>query len=177
MRAAIAARKPLALLAEIDHPDGTVRVWSRTGTLTYGGHDWAGLGLLGRVTPIGTTRELAIREIGFALAGVPQAALAFLDANVRNRIGTVWLAAVDALRRIVPDPIKIMEARLDYQKYSVAADGSATIALVGQMGFWTLERAIDVAWSREEQIKTYPDDTGLDLIPSLAQKDIVWTPS
>lgn len=176
MRSAIEARLPMALLAEIDHPDGMVRVWSKTGTLIYNGHEWAGLGILGSIAPVGTTKALMIREISFQLAGVPQESLDFLDANVRGRIGKLWLAAVKPPRRIVADPIQIAEARLDYQTYSVDDNGLATITLIGQVGFWTLDRAIDVAWSHEEQIKEYPTDTGLDLIPQFAQKDIVWQP-
>ena len=177
MRAALEAGRPLALIAEIDHPDGVVRVWSRTGTLTWGGHEWAGLGILGRIAPIGTSKALAINEVSFQLAGVPQKALEFLGANIRNRIATVWLAAIGPRRKVVPEPFQVMEARLDYQTYAVDDNGLASIALNGQVGLWTLERALDLVWSREEIIKTYPDESGLDLIPALAQKDIIWKPS
>jgi hypothetical protein len=177
MRAALEAKKPLALLAEIDHPDGMVRVWSRTGTLTYAGHDWDGLGILGRISPIGTSKTLSIHEVSFQLAGVPAKALEFLSANIRNRIATVWLAAIGPKRTVIPDPLQVMEARLDYQTYAVDDNGMATIALNGQVGLWTLERAVDLVWSREEIIKTYSDETGHDLIPALAQKDIIWKPS
>lgn len=177
MREHIRRKKPLALLAEVDHPDGLVRVWSKTGTLQYDGHAWQGLGVLGKVSPVGTTRSLMIREVKFELAGVPQAALDFLDANVRNRIAALWMAGVLPRQKIVGDPFQIQEARLDYQTYAVDDDGRAKIALIGQVGFFTLERAVDIAWSTEEQIKLYPGDTGLDLVPSLANKDILWRPS
>lgn len=174
MREALEAKRPLILLVEIDHPDGLVYVWSRQGDLSYDGKVWKGLGILGRISPMGTTANVLIKEVVFNLAGVPAESLAFLSDNIRNRIARVWIGALENKRKVIADPIQIMEARLDYQDFSVEDDKTATVKLHGQVGFWTLERAIDIVWSPEEQKRTYPLDTGLDLIPSLATKEVVW---
>lgn len=174
MREALEKRRPLILLAEIDHPDGVVNVWSRQGDLSYDGKIWKGLGMLGRISPMGTTATLSIREVVFNLGGVPAESLAFIDANIRNRIAQVWIGAMEKKRKVIADPIQIMEARLDYQDYSIDDNLMATVKLHGQIGFWTLERAVDIVWSPEEHKRDFPTDTGLDLVSSLANKEVVW---
>lgn len=176
MAAALRAGTPLALLAAIDHPDGMVRVWSRSGTLTYAGHEWIGLGVLGRVTPISSSLELAIQAVAFELRGVPETATEFLNSNVRGRIANLWLACVDKGRRIVADPIDLGDSELDYQTLEAADDLGATIRLVGNRGFYTLERAQRLAWSGEEQHRRFPDDpdSGFDLMTQSAVKEIKW---
>jgi hypothetical protein len=164
----------MALLAEIDHPDGTVHVWSRSGTLAYGGHDWTGLGIMGRVRSVGTSRDLKIRQTVFELRGVPATAIQFLSANVRGRVANLWFAGIKPGRVVVADPWLLQTVKLDYQTLALTDDGKATISLIAYAGFWTLDRAQDLAWTSEQQKSIYPDDTGLDLIPSLVSKDIVW---
>ena len=51
LRQAILDGAPPCLLADIDHPDGMVHVWTGLGTLVYGGNTYLGVGILGRVTP------------------------------------------------------------------------------------------------------------------------------
>lgn len=167
----------LALLAEIDHPDGTVRVWSRSGTLSYGGYDWDGLGVLGKVTPVGTSQDLAIRQTAFQLRGVPATAVQFLDANVRGRGALLWLAGIRTGRKVVSDPWLLQSCVLDYQTLQVGDDGTATLSLIAYAGFWTLDRAQNLAWTPEEQKRIYAGDSGLDLIPDLVNKDVVWSAS
>lgn len=171
------AQRPMALLAEIDHPDGAVYVWSRVGTLTYDGHEWTGLGVLGRVRPVGTSRKTAIQQVTFELRGVPATATQFLSSNVRGRSGNLWMAGILPGRKVVADPVLISSVLFDYQTLAVEDDGTATIALIGYTGLWVLDRAQDKAWTPEEIRLTYPDETGLDLIAGLTSKDVQWRPS
>lgn len=174
MRAALKARLPVALLCEIDHPDGVVNVWSRAGTLSYDGKSWTGLGALGRVGQVGSSVEFGIRQIVFELRGVPVQATEFLSSNVRGHTADLWIACIKPNRRVVPDPLLIANALLDYQTLSVPTDGRVTIQLIGVVGLYELDRAQNLAWSHEQQKRSYPTDTGLSLIPSLTNKEVQW---
>lgn len=177
MAQALRARRPLALLAAIGHPAGTARFWTGIGPLQWGGYSWTGSGALGSIAPIKHTSAIAIQEINFAMSGVDPQVVAGLSDSVRNLGGQVWLACMGSNHAVVPDPYQIVDAVLDYQSLSAAADGTVSISITARTGFYTLERAIDEAWTTEEQKLTYPTDSGFDLIPSLQNQDIQWTPT
>ncbi|SRR5258708_3693293 len=177
MAEALRNRNPLALLAEINHPNGAARFWSGIGLLNWNGYTWTGSGTLGTVTPIKHTSDLIIQEINFSLAGVDPAIVATLNDNVRNLSGKVWLACMGDSNTVVRDPYQIVDALLDYQSFSAAANGTVGISITARTGFYTLERAINESWTTEEQKLIFPSDSGLDLIAGLQNQNIQWTPS
>jgi hypothetical protein len=178
MKAAMKARQPLCLIAEIDHPDGFVRVWSGIGSMIWNGETYAGLGRLGKVQALGTTTDLALRDFSLELSGVDADLLTGLGSDVRNRPATVWFGALDAYGRVVADPLQVAAGVMDYQTLTTdLASGTSTIAITVIDGLWILNSALDASWSTEEQINRYPGDTGLDLIPQLYQKSVTWSAS
>ena len=169
-------RRPIALMAEIEHPDGTARFWSGVGKLTWGGFTWTGSGKLGSVTPIKQTSDLSIQEIQFKMSGVDPDIAAALNDDVRNRSGKVWLAGIWR-RSVVADPFSLLDSELDYQQLDADDQGNVTVTITGRSGFYALDRNIDEAWTSEEQKSLYPDDTGFDLIPGLQNQDVIWSPN
>lgn len=174
LAAALKKRLPLALLAEIEHPDGTARFWTGVGMLDWGGYSWTGSGVLGRVTPIKQTTTLAIQEIVFSLAAVDPAIVATIADNVRNRSGKVWLTCIGPNKDVI-DPLQIVDSELDYQSFTADSDGKVGISITARSGFYTLVRALDESWTSEEQHVFYPTDSGLDLISSLQNQELQWT--
>lgn len=161
-------------MADIDHPDGRNYLWTGVGDLQYGGIVWQGLqGALARITPAAVSTSIAIRQITLELAGVPPVSTKYLSARVRGREAKVWLAAMRR-NRIVGARDLIIDSILDYQKLSIGDDGLATIQLIGNVGFWLAERATNKAWTHEQQQILYPGDTGMSLMPELANKDVRW---
>lgn len=175
MAEALKQRKPLALLAEIEHPDGMARFWTGVGPLSWNGYTWTGAGTLGSVAPIKHTSDLLIQEINFGLAGVDPEIVATLNDNVRNLSGKVWMACLGPGNSVIREPYQIVDAQLDYQSFSAQEDGSVAISITARTGFYTLERSLDEAWTTEEQKLTYPTDSGLDLISGLQNQTIQWT--
>lgn len=174
MADALRRRRPLALIAEIDHPNGPGRFWTGIGKLAWNGFTWTGSGTLGSVAPIKHTSNLIVQEINFGLAGVDPAIVATLGDNVRNLSGKVWLACLEG-STVVKDPYQIVDALLDYQSFSAQADGTVAISITARTGFYTLDRALDEAWTSESQRVLYPNDSGLDLISGLQNQTLQWT--
>lgn len=170
-------RKPIALLAEIDHPDGCGRFWTGIGNLYWRGQTWVGSGALGTVTPVKQTSDLVIQEIQFRMSGISQDIAAKLNGDVRNRSGKVWLAGIGKGNTVISDPMLIADSELDYQAFDASEDGSVSVVITARTGFYTLERAIDEVWSTEDQKLRYPNDSGLDMIPALQNQDVQWTPN
>lgn len=169
--------RPLALLAEINHPSGVARFWTGVGDIVYNGFTFTGAGRFGTVAPVMRTSDLAIQEVVFSLSGVLPEEAAELETDVRNEIATVWLACIGEHGEIVASPYQLLSALLDFQSLSVGEEGEAILSITGRTGFYTLERAIEESWTAEDQKQIYPTDTGFDMVASLQNQDVQWTPT
>lgn len=161
-----------AVLLDVDHPDGPGYFWEGVGELKFEGKTYQGAGLLGTITQTRKSAELRIDEIRFTLNALDPEQVSKLSDNVRNRIVVIRLAAMNERQEVVA-VYEVDEVSLDYQTDKFD-QGMAAVEVVGQSGFWTLERSTDAVYSQEEQALEFPDDTGLSLIPSLRNKDISW---
>lgn len=163
------------LLFYCDHPTREVRAHSRTGVIRFDGFDWHGFWKLGRIAGATRSVNLAINEVTFELRGVKSAQVANLSGRVRNRVARVWIAALSRRGRITVDSDPMIDCRLDYQRLSVdPASGNASVRLTGQQGFWTLDRAQDIAFSDQQQRFEYPEDSGLSLVHSFVNRESNW---
>ena len=179
MARAVRKRSPLALLVEIDHPDGTVRYWSGIGTLDHGGYEWRGAGHLGSIQIAPRVTDLRIDEIKMSLRGIGPEDAVDVNMDIRNRKAWVWIAALDDAQHVIDDPLLIDEILLDYATDEIGEDGTVAITLTGQTGFWTLERTTEAAWSMEDAVARWGEgvETGFDYITSLRLKDTKWASS
>lgn len=179
-RQALAARvvRP-AWLIEIEWPEPaqTINLWTGVGSLAWDGKTWIGFGLVGGLTGIGKTDvETQIQQVTFTLSGVNPADLGTIEnVSIKGSEATVWMALLTPDRRVIPNPLQMAIIDLDTLTDRIQQDGTATIVLTGQTGFWTLRQPLAKYWTTEEQQATYPDDTGFDLIPGLVNKQIAWT--
>lgn len=164
----------IAVAAKVEHPSGDGYFWEGVGELEYAGHIWRGAGLVGGISQTKKSTELRIDEIKFMLSGLDASEVAALDDDVRNRVATTYLFALNESRRVVAEYL-IDEALLDYQRDTIADSGAASLEITGQTGFWILERSTDAAYSQEEAVLKYPNETGFSMIPALRNKDTAWT--
>jgi hypothetical protein len=84
------------MLLDLDWPLGRIRAHSGTGTITFGGDEYLGVGRFGAVTPPGEAFGMAAQPIDVALFGLPPEVLDEITAptfNPRNRRGTSYIAA------------------------------------------------------------------------------------
>lgn len=164
------------LLFYMDHPSaGVIRAHSRTGILTIDGVDWIGFGLLGRISGATRSVKMEINQVVFEVRGVPPTTTTYLSGKVRNKVAKVWRAAIDKRGRVTVDDDPMIEALLDNQTLSVDDDtNTAIIRITGIQGFYTLDRAQDIAFSNEQQVSEYPDDTGLSLVHTFEQRESNW---
>lgn len=67
--------KTVALFVELALASGTVRVWNGIGTVSAGGFNWTGLGELGVIDGIETTRGGRAQNVSMSLVGLPSSVL------------------------------------------------------------------------------------------------------
>ncbi|MGJ5032362.1 hypothetical protein ACQR1I_36375 [Bradyrhizobium sp. HKCCYLS2038] len=177
MAVALASGDPRGLLVQIEHPSGTGYFSTGVGKVNWNGHDWLGTGKLGSITPIKYTSDISVQDIAFSLSGIDLDTVNQLNDSVCNLSGKVWLYCLTSDGTVVREPYQLVDSQLDYQKFEVDAEGKATITIVAHSGFYTLVRSSEEAWTPENQKLTYPTDTGLDMLYSLQNQDLQWTPS
>ena len=174
MANALQSGSPRGLFAKIEHPDGTAYFTTGVGTRRWNGHTWTGTGQLGSISPIKRTSEIAIQDITFSLSGIDLSVLNGLNDDVQNLNGSVWLYCTNYDGSVVRDPYQLVDSVLDFQTLTVGEDGTTTLSITAHSGFYTLAHPIDEAWSPKNQKLTYPDDTGLDMITSLQNQNLLW---
>ena len=176
MAAALQDGAPRGLFVAIQHPSGTGYFATGIGSRTWNGQTWAGTGKFGSITPIKHTSDIAIQDITFSISGVDPMVLAGLSDAVENLNGSVWLYCLASDNSVVPDPYQLISSELDYQTFVIDETGMATVSIVAHSGFYTLSRAIEEAWTPQNQGDLFPTDTGLNMVPVLQNQKIQWTP-
>lgn len=167
----------IAMMVDIDHPTGYKRFWNGLGTLDYEGEEYIGLGSIGSVTPIESDTEIKVAEVTFQVSGVDADMIEGLAESVKGREAQVYDAWLDEDFRVLYRDM-ILEARLDYQTYSVDPEsGKATINLMGVAGFFHLLNRSGAKLSPEEAKAIYPDETGFDEIHEQQDKQLTWRPA
>jgi len=168
----------LAVLVEIDHPAGFVRVWSGIGSLVYNGNTYKGVGVLGRIEGIGETAEVRTTETRYSLIA-PQLdadAMAIVLQSCRGRLIKSWLALLDDEWNIIPDPVQLDESIIDNTESKISTDGTQIISMPATSAMFDFHRATSFAITNEQQQNDFPGDTGLDRMPTeVADKELQWT--
>lgn len=159
-----------------DHPSGAARLWSRTGILRFDGVDWTGSGVLGRMSGATRSTNLTINEVTFELRGVPPTDTEQLSGLVRNRVVKVWRGAISRRGRVTVDyDDPMIDALADFQTLSVdPVNGTATIRITAQQGFYVLDRAQDIAFTDQQQRGDFPGDCGMALVHTFVNKESNW---
>lgn len=176
---------PRALLFWFDHPDGEVNFWTGAGPLQYLGVTYTGVGPLISVSGIGGEDELRVRELRFILSGIPETASGYLNKNVRNRVGKVWMAGLNESGHWVNGlPYLLTEGTADFTEVEVQEGLNVALTINANTPVFSMERAQNLKltpeWVNEER-QTLPDSptpariTGLDLMSTLADQVESWT--
>lgn len=185
-----------ALLAELYFDSGTLRLWSGLGTLDWGDKQFLGGGNLVGISPIEENQSLEAKGIIATLNGVPSNLVAtVLLENQRGRQFRLYLGVVSTRsivntedggdvrteddgfvlteNQLIDTPYRIFNGLMDTMEI-VDSGETSTISVNVESIMIIGQRAKDRRYTPEDQKKYYPEDKGLDYIPSLQDKEIVW---
>ncbi len=174
LNASIAEALAPVVFAELQFDSGTVRVHSRLGTFTWGGHDWLGVGMFGSVSTVEESSDMSRRTVTYSLSGIPGDLISVvLDEHYQGNPAKLYLGFLDAQTSILlADPELLDHGRMDVSRISESETCAVTITAESRFAAW--ERPQIRRYTDADQQNRFPGDRGLEFVNAAAQQEIVW---
>lgn len=160
----------------LDFPSGFLRLHTRTGTLTWGGYDWLGVGQLGSISDIPEDAMLRPNGVTLTLSGVDaQTVTAAVFEAYHGRTALVYTGFLNiSTFALVADPQLEFRGLMDTMTVGLEADtGAITVQCEGELARW--QRHSGRVYSHEAQQEIFEGDRGFDLIPFIQNRTVDWT--
>jgi hypothetical protein len=148
------------VLVYLDWPGDEVRVHSGVGTLSWGGHDWAGVGDLGGITLPGEGSHMAQQSATLTIGGGPTDIDDYLRVESQGRAVLIYYGVVTqrAGTTLVGSPFDVFSGEIDGVD-DAQEPGSRSITLNITQG--PSQRSAGAAvHSYADQQRAFPGDTG-----------------
>lgn len=162
-----------AYFAEFEFLSATVYVSSLGQTVTWGGHDWIGLGAIGGITPLEESSGTNASALTFTLnlAQIEWLTLAIGDTSeYRGRNAKLYFCPLDVQFRLIDTPIACWRGTMDTMTSSIdgkRGESTGRISLKCETSAYGLKRKSSLRINAAQQKQRYPLDTGLDYITDL----------
>ena len=188
--------------AKLEFSNGTVRVWTGVGDLTFGPDTFNGIANLGEISPIEETAELKAGSISLSLSGIPNGVLpAAISGRAHGRKATLWLGGeslIDQTRllatnddpdllqvgehgsvlatqkgALIPWRIVLFRGRMDAVSLDEGAETSK-LSITVESSLSKLERLATARYTDQYQQSVYPGDKGFEFVDALQHTNIAW---
>lgn len=173
MMAALAETFYPVVFVWLDWPGAPLRAHSGVGTITWGGHSWAGVGKFGAVSvPSEDGGSMVATEASLSLVADPAALDGYLDDAIRNLSGEIYKGLVTARpgeaggTTLVSDPVTMFSGTMDGLLMDITPDdaGYTTQAVVSLVTGPGARSGATIYHSGEDQARRYPGDTAGRLV-------------
>lgn len=163
------------VFAEMHFASGVMRVHDSTGAITWGGHDWLGLGDLGAISEIEESSDLGVRTFTLTLSGVDPGLLASaLDrTDYKGREVALWLGQLDAAGDLIDTPRVLARGMMDVAGI-IRQDGLGQISMRCERESVRLARPLTTRMSDQDHQLRHPGDKINSHMAALINKDVQW---
>tara|TARA_R100000231_G_scaffold2990_2_gene5490 strand:+ start:1881 stop:2498 length:618 start_codon:yes stop_codon:yes gene_type:complete len=158
---------------KLNFDSGDLRLWTGYGDITVDSETYTGGGQLLNISQIEETVEIAARGITFSLNGVDSSLVSLaLNENYQTRSAKLFLGVFSS-GAVVSSPYELFDGRMDVLSIDDSGD-TATITMTAESRLIDLERPRLRRYTSEDQKLRHPNDTGLDFVAALQEKEIAW---
>lgn len=149
----------LAILAQIQFKSMTSYVWTGSGSLSYGGNTYLGIGSLGKVGPLTETNDRKAGSVTVTLGGIDPTLLNESLTDIQTMApATLLLAAFDGNGNLVGTPLTLFAGVVGKPTVQPgAAEISITLNLETRLK--QLQRASNRRYTAADQNLYFPGDT------------------
>lgn len=160
-------------LAEAFFDSGTLRFWSGIGQITYNSETFIGSGTLLSISDIVETQNLEANGVSITLTGIPTELVSIaLNERYHGRIVNIYIAALSEAGLLI-EPYQQFSGFMDMMEIEDNGETS-TITVFCENRLIELKKAKTYYYTPEDQKRDYPGDLGLDFLPALQDKEIIW---
>jgi len=164
---------PALLLIDLDFSSGHVRVNNSAVNFNWDGHDWLGLATLGSVDAVAEHSGLEMSGVSMVLTGIPSAMISVaLGEHYQGRDCLIYLAPLNDSHVVLADPVLVFSGRIDTMEIALGDTAGITLTAESRLTDW--ERPRVRRYTHEDQIVEYPGDLGLEFVPQMVEKTLVW---
>ena len=166
------------LAVELEFSTGTLRFWNGYGdiTMTAGGssNTFTGLGDLLGVSPISESDQIEAIGASLSLTGIKSSFISTaLTGNYTNRNASIFFGVFDTSKNVISDVYTLFKGKMDIMKIDEGSE-SATITLNLENRLIVLDRPLNRRFTHEDQQERFSGDLGLEFVPDLQDKEIIW---
>lgn len=185
--AALAIQQPIirpVTLVFLDFPDEPIYVSSHTAPISFDGNIFLGVGDLGTVTAVEETASLKASKVDLTLSGIPRvdeqgtvlfsAIQTVLSKQYQGRPVKIWQAFMSTTTwQLIADPVLVWIGRMDTPQIT-ASQSTLSVQLTAEHELTDMDKPRVRRLTNSDQQYDYPGDRGLEYIPALQEKEIVW---
>lgn len=163
----------IVYFAEFSFLSGTVYTSSLGQTMTWGGHDWVGLGAIGDISAVNEELGTTANSLTFSLNLVQPEWLALAVGDVaeyRGRDAKLYFCPLDEQFRLIDTPVVCWRGTMDTMAASISGgpgDATGSISLKCETSAYGLKRKPVLRLNAAQQKQKYPNDTGFDYLTDL----------
>jgi len=160
-------------LVKIEFNSGTVFLNSADRDIEFAGDTYLGAGTLGDVSPVEEGVELQTYTIRLTLSGIPSSVISLaLTEKFQNRDCTLYVGFLDDNYALISDPISMFSGRIN--QMNIESGETSTVALTVESRLVDWERPRIRRYNNADQQIQYPSDKGMEFVPQMVEKEIVW---
>lgn len=158
---------------KLNFDSGDLRLWTGYGDITVDSETYTGGGQVLNISQIEETVEVAARGISMSLNGVDSSLISLaLSENYQTRSAKVYLGVLSS-GAVLASPYQLFDGRMDVLTIDDTGE-TATITMTAESRLIDLERPRLRRYTSEDQKLRHPNDTGLDFVAALQEKEIAW---
>jgi hypothetical protein len=144
--------------------------------MTAGGssNTFTGLGDLLNISAIGESDQLEAIGAQVQVTGIKSSIIsAALGANYTNRNAAIYFGTFDSSKNVIADVYTLFKGKMDIMKIDEQAETS-TITINLENRLIAFDRPKERRFTNEDQLQRFTGDKGLEFVPDLQDKEIVW---
>jgi hypothetical protein len=167
----------LALFAWLDWPGQAVRAHTRTGTITWGGQDWLGVGEFGSIAPATEGGSGIAKRLTLSLVGFREKLDGDLGAVIRNRAARIYWGLLGDDGTLVADPDLMLAGVMDGRQFTMSADRDGQVSYGLSISVWSGASPREpgaALHSFEDQLAEHPGDTAGRHLVTQPEKVLSW---
>lgn len=162
---------------ELQFLSGTSYLSTLGQTVTWGGHDWLGLGAVGAISQVDESDGITSKPLNFTLNCAQLAWLSLGIGDVdeyRGRPAKMYMCPLDEGFILIGTPVACWSGSMDTVVAGVTEEGEGQLVLKCETAAFGLKRKSSLRMNAAQQKNKYPSDTGFDYLTTLIAEPQTW---